>query len=269
VLVRSAKKLAAAACAAACVLLLTSCAAPVDEGGPDPGLRGQWELQSATDTAGSIPLANQLISLTIDGDTTTAGRSTCSNYRARVYGNVTSLWVTASLPRAENCGIQAQQDIEHRYIDDLNQVRTSSLSGGVLDLMAPGIDLRFVRALAVPTTLVVERTWHLTTVRPDSYYGNSNSAYYSIGGATLRLGADGTMTGTTGCHSFTANYSQNAGEIVADHLVEHPSGDCESMSPTADAVLLQVVRAGFTFFSESGALSISSPRAQLTLDFVD
>ncbi len=266
---RTAKKLAVIACAAACALLLSSCATPVDEGGPDPGLRGQWELQSATDAAGAIPLANQLISLTIDGDTTTTGRSTCSDYRAHVYGTVSNLWVTATLPRAENCGIQAQEDIEHRYIADLGQVRTATLVGGVLDLIAPGIDLRFARALAVPTTLIVKRTWHLTTVRSDSYYGNSNSAWVNIGGATLRLDPDGTMTGTTGCHSFTATYTQNAGEIVAAHLVVRSAGECTSTSPTADAVVLQVVKAGFTFFSESGALSISSPRAQLTLDFVD
>jgi heat shock protein HslJ len=262
-------RLAAIACAAALALLLASCASPPDEGGPDPGLRGQWELQSATDAAGAIPIANQLISLTIDGDTTTTGRSACSDYSAHVYGTVSNLWVTATLPRAENCGIQAQEDIEHRYIDDLNQVRTSTLDGGVLDLLAPGIDLRFARALAVPTTLIVNRTWRLQTVRADSYYGNSNSAYVNISGASLVLGSDGSLTGTTGCHRFTAKYQQNAGEIVAQHIVEHASGDCAGTSSTADVILLQVIKAGFTFFSESGALSISSPRAELSLTFVD
>jgi heat shock protein HslJ len=267
--VSTAKKLAAIAIAAALALLLASCASPADQGGPDPGLRGQWELQSATDAGGPIPLANQLISLTIDGDTTTTGRSTCSDYRAHVYGTVSNLWVTATLPRTEDCGIQAQEDIEHRYIDDLNQVRTSNLDGGVLDLLAPGIDLRFARALAVPTTLIVDRTWRLQTARADSYYGNTSSAYVNIGGATLLLDHDGTLTGTTGCHRFTAGYQQNAGEIVVQHLVEHPSGACAGTSSTADAILLQVVKAGFTFFSESGALSISSPRAELSLTFVD
>src|SRR5580704_4054196 len=106
------RKPAAMACAAALALMLASCASPQDDGGPDPGLRGQWELQSATDAGGQIPLANQLISLTIDGDNTTTGRSTCSDYRAHVYGSISNLWVTATLPRAENCGIQAQEDIE-------------------------------------------------------------------------------------------------------------------------------------------------------------
>lgn len=263
------KKLASIACAALVALLLASCASPGDEGGPDPGLRGEWELQSATDVGGAIPLANQLISLTINGDNSTTGRSTCSDYRAHVYGSVSTLWVTATLPRAENCGIQVQEDIEHRYINDLNQVRTSTLAGGVLDLLAPGIDLRFARALAVPTTLVVDRTWRLTTARADSYYGNSSSASVSISGATLRLNRNGTLIGTTGCHRFTALYLQNAGEIVVQRLVEHPSGTCAGASSTADVMLLQVVRSGFTFFSESGALSISSPRVELTLDFVD
>jgi len=263
------RKPAAMACAAALALMLASCASPQDDGGPDPGLRGQWELQSATDAGGQIPLANQLISLTIDGDNTTTGRSTCSDYRAHVYGSISNLWVTATLPRAENCGIQAQEDIEHRYIGDLNQVRTSTLDGGILDLLAPGIDLRFSRALAVPTTLIVDRTWRLQTVRADNYYGDTSSVYVNLVGATLLLDRDGTLSGTTGCHRFTAAYQQNAGEIVVQHLVEHPFGQCTSNNSAADAVLLQVIKSGFTFFSESGALSISSPRAELSLTFVD
>ena len=43
------------------LVLLSACSGPRDEGGPDPGLRGEWELQSATDAGGNIPLANQLI----------------------------------------------------------------------------------------------------------------------------------------------------------------------------------------------------------------
>ena len=72
----TAKRLVSIVGAAAIVLLLASCAAPKDQGGPDPGIRGQWELLSAKDAGGTIPLANQLISLTIDGDNSTSGRST-------------------------------------------------------------------------------------------------------------------------------------------------------------------------------------------------
>jgi heat shock protein HslJ len=262
----------AAACALA--LLLASCAGPKDEGGPDPGLRGEWELQSATDAGGTIPLANQLITLTIDGDNSTTGRSTCSDYTAHVYGSVATLWVTATLPAVENCGIQAQLDIERRYISDLNQVRTSTVSGGVLHLLAPGIDLQYQKALAVPLNLVVDRTWKLATVAPDSYYATSNPTLEPETGATLRFSSKGTLTGETACSTFTARYTQNAGEIVVSDLDKNRAVstngkyECIGERQTADVHVLDVLNSGFTFQSGPSDLKISSPRAELTLGFV-
>jgi heat shock protein HslJ len=266
---QTARALAAVASAVAIALLLASCAPTRDEGGPDPVLRGQWQLQKATDADGEIPLANQLITLTIDKDATTAGRSTCSSYRAHVYGSASALWVTASIPQPQHCGIEAQHDLEHRYIEALGRVHTATVSGGVLHLLAPGIDLQFERALALPLTYLVGHTWRLTAIRADSYYSAADPESVSIGGATLRFGGDGELTGRTGCHTFTGHYLENAGEIVVHHLRERAAGGCRGKSPTADASVLQVIAAGVTFVSESGALSISSPSAQLTLDFVD
>ena len=268
-LVHIAKRLSAITGAGAVLLLLSSCAAPQDEGGPDPGLRGQWELQSATDEAGTIPLANQLITLTIDGDNTTTGRSTCSDYTARVYGDVSTLWVTATLPRAQDCVSQIQQDIENRYINDLNQVRTSTLTGGVLHLLAPGINLQFHRALAVPLNLVVGHTWKLSTVAPDSYYATTNPVPMSETGATLRFTDKGTIVGETGCRKFTANFQENAGEIVTSHVVQHEKSTCIGDAQAADTHMLSVLTSGFTFLSGVGGLKIASPRAELTLEFVD
>ncbi|HEX4057863.1 MAG TPA: META domain-containing protein [Galbitalea sp.] len=253
----------------AVALAVSGCASRPDEGGPDPALRGQWELQSGTDAQGTIPLANQLITLTIDGDSSTTGRSTCSDYRAHVYGSLATLWVTATLPKAEHCGIQAQQDIEQRYINDLNQVRTSTLSGGVLDLLAPGVDLRYQRALAVPLTLVVGHTWQLETVKADSYYATQNPLPFIERGATLKFSKKGSLTGATGCRSFSTTYRENAGEIVIGKLVNHEKHGCDSDQQAVDTYVMSVVQSGFTFTSGLGELGISSPRAEITLAFVD
>jgi hypothetical protein len=257
------------------LLSITSCADPRDEGGPDPGLRGQWELQSATDTGGTIPLANQLISLTINGDNSTTGRSTCSDYRAHVYGSVSSLWVTATLPAVENCGIQAQLDIERRYIGDLNQVRTSTVAGGVLHLLAPGIDLQYQRALAVPLGLVIGHTWKLATVAADSYYATANPTPVAETGATIHFTADGILTGQTECSRFTARYVENAGEVIVTGVeknlkfVTDGKQRCVGEAQTADIHLYEVLTSGFTCLSSASDLKLSSPRAELTLGFVD
>jgi heat shock protein HslJ len=257
-------------CAALAVLMLAGCASPEDKGGPDPQLRGQWELQKATDNAGIIPLANQLISLTIDGDTTTTGRSTCGNYRAHVYGDVTSLWITATLPPVEKCDIQVQQVIEHRYIADLNKVRTSMLAGGILDLLAPGgVDLQYQRALTAPLTLVVDRSWKLASIGEDSYYSTSNPAAFPEAGASLKFSRSGMLSGRTGCRTFTARYAENAGEVVGSGLRTTRFWHCDNEAQTVDRDVLDVLESGFTFLSSNGGLQLTSPGAEVRLGFTD
>lgn len=270
--VRSTARLGAvAATVAVLALVLGGCASASragDIGGPDPGMRGQWELMSATDPGGSITLANQRISLTIAGEDTTGGRSTCSNYGAHVYGTLSNLWITATLPRAEHCGIQAQQDIEQRYINDLNQVRSSTVTGGVLDLIGPGIDLRYQLALNIPLDLVTGQTWKLATVSADSYYATTNPTPVPQTGATLYFNKDGKLTGSTGCRRFTANFLENAGEIVINHFSYRLQGKCTENEVAADTYVVSVLEAGFTFFSGAQLLDVSSPRAEIDLGFV-
>jgi heat shock protein HslJ len=270
------RTLATILAAGALLVSVAACAPTQDRGGADPGLRGQWELQSATDGDGSIPLANQLISLTIDGDSNTFGRSTCSDYTAHVYGSEAMLWVTATLPAVENCGIQAQLDIERRYIGDLNRVRSSTVSGGVLHLLAHGIDLQYQRALVVPLNLVIGHTWNLATVAPDSYYATGNPTRVAEIGASIRFSRQGQISGQTVCTTYRADYAENAGEIVIRNLKKTSrlmttdgNEGCIGESLSADTHLFDVLTSGFTFLSGLGGLTISSPRAELTLGFVD
>lgn len=181
---------------------------------------------------------------------------------------MSTLWVTATLPRVQNCGIQIQQDIEFRYINDLNQVRTSTLTGGVLHLLAPGIDLQFHRALAVPLNLVVGKTWRLATVAPDSYYATTNPEPDPETGATLRFDQNGTLVGRTACNTFTAKYEQNAGEIVVRNLAARSAGCSAADGSVAQTHLLLLLKSGFTFLSGASDLKLSSPRAELSLGFV-
>jgi heat shock protein HslJ len=268
-LVHTAKRLASILGATAILLLLTSCAAPQDEGGPDPGLRGEWELQTATDHNGAIPLINQRISLTIAGDNSTSGRSSCSDYRARVYGSLSTLWVRATVTRALHCASPAQQAIERRYLDALNRVRTSILNGGVLDLLAPGIDLHFQRAIIVPLTLVVGHTWRLTTIGDDPYAATTRQTLHLATGATVRFSPNGEVAGSTGCSSFSGRFTQNAGEIVVSRLQHQLMGRCLGSQNDVDARVLAVLRSGFTFTSAIGELAIASPRAGVALSFID
>ena len=258
--------------AAAALLMLGGCAdSGADHGGPDPAIRGQWELLSAKDDGGRIPIANQLITLTIASDATTNGRSTCSNYSARILGPSSSLWVTTKLPRAEHCGIQIQEDIEHRYIADLGQVRSARLTGGggILDLVAPGIELEYQRALVIPLNLIVNQTWSLTSASADSYYAVNDPTIVPVSGANLYFGSDGILTGSTACRQFTAHYVENAGELVVDRFDIHNEGPCSTQQITSDNYTMSVLESGFTFLSRTDQLVLASPRVELELTFTD
>ncbi len=264
-----AKQLVAIVGVSTVLLMLTSCSTPQGGGGSDPGLRGQWQLESASDSFGPIALANQLISLTIDGDATTSGRSSCSDYTAHVYGTVTSMWVTTTVPHAGSCVVAAQKYIEHRYLKDLGQVRTSTITGGVLHLLGPDIDLRYHRALSIPLGLMEGHQWKLTTVSPDELNPGPKVLPKAEPGANLLFSAHGFMIGETRCNLFTAKYTENAGEVVTSNLVQHSKPGCDAVSQKTDGRVMSVLTSGFTFLSGGGFLTLTSPRAGLTLGFVD
>lgn len=268
------KRVAALVLVGVILTALGACASPRDEGGPDPGLRGQWQLQSATDRFGAVPLANQLITLTIRGDNSTTGRSTCGGYTAHVFGDRSQLWIVARAPVAQACQSDVQQAIAFRYLDALNNVRTSTVSGGVMHLLASGIDLQYHRALAVPLGLVVGHTWKLSTVLPDNYYPPAVVPVPTPAkGASIRFAADGRLSGQTECNTFSGDYVQDAGELVVSNLrktVRYLTSarlPCGGDAHTTDVELLTVLTSGFTFLSEAGALKLSSPRAELTMWF--
>jgi hypothetical protein len=262
--------LAAAALAVTGVLMLASCAEPGDHGGADPRIQGQWQLTSATDSGGKINLLGQAITLTIDGDTDTSGRSSCSDYKAKFLGMAQSLWVTATLPRTIDCGSALQQDLEMRYINALNYVRSATVSGGDLDLLAPGIDLHFVRALFHPMTRMIGHLWSLSTVTFLGFDGASATTGYEAHGVVIQFNKNGTLRADSACTTVTARYVQNAGQIVADHVVVHTTSNCDDQNSASDDYIVRVIDASFSFSTFTGGqLAMTSPRVGVTLGFVD
>ncbi|HEY4269862.1 MAG TPA: META domain-containing protein [Galbitalea sp.] len=264
------RMLAALTLAIAGALVLSSCATAGDHGGADPRIQGQWQLTSATDAGGTIDLLGQTITLTIDGDTDTTGRSSCSDYHARFLGMAQSLWVTATLPHTIDCGSALQQSLEMRYMNALNYVRSATVTGGVLDLLAPGIDLHYVRALFHPMTRMIGHVWSLSSVSFLGFDGASATTGYYPHGVALQFNKNGTLRADSTCTTVTAHYIQNAGQIVADHVVVHTIANCDDPNSTSEDYVLRVVDASFSFSTlTSGQLAITSPRVGVTLGFDD
>ncbi|MCU1469778.1 MAG: hypothetical protein JWQ39_927 [Glaciihabitans sp.] len=253
----------------AAVLATSACSSPGDRGLAEPQLQGQWQLASATDAGGRIDLQNQAISLTIGSATSSTGRSSCSNYHAQFLGTTESLWVTATLPQRIDCGSLVQQVLEQRYIAALNYVRSATVNGGDLDLLAPGIDLHYVRALFIPMTFVVGRTWQLTSLTSLSFAADVSPPAIPEHGASIQFSENGTLRADTGCLSITAHFIQDAGQIVADHVVVHGINTCGDHSQSFDDDLVRLIDSSFSFTSGKGGLDLICPREGVALGFVD
>ena len=256
---------------AAAALLLAGCAPARDVGGPDPQLRGQWELESAKDAAGKLALADQRITLTIGSDTTTSGRSSCSDYTARVFGTTSGLWVDPTLPKETNCRTGSQKLLETRYIRDLRSVHYGAISSGVLTLRAAKVTLVFSRALKIPLTLMTNRVWTIESITLDTSTTAPDlleHAPVAASGATIMFSKSGTLSGSDGCRGFSAQYTENAGEIVIRDLQSGKTG-CSEDALNVDAYLMSVLTSGFTWLSANGQLNIDSPRVGVGLYFVE
>jgi hypothetical protein len=269
-MMKTVRALAAATTALLAAIALAGCTSPGDHGGPDPALRGEWILAKARDGGGAVDLLHQYITLTIAGDTTTSGRSACSDYSARFFGPLSSLWVTATLPHDIDCGTALQQTLELRYIAALGQVRSATVVGGVLDLTAPGIDLRFERALRYPMTLLLGHEWALQSVAPLNLQTGLEDETVSIQGAYLRFTQDGTLTVQTECASIVARYTQNAGQIVPSHISVKGASTCGSgYDSSVEDYLIRLIDSAFTFRAIQGRMTLTSNRVGVTLGFIE
>jgi heat shock protein HslJ len=236
-----------------------------DQGAPDPQLRGQWLLADAKDEGGPINLLSQYLTLTIDRDTTTGGRSSCSSYTASVFGTPDSLWVQATLPRQTDCGTAAQQALEFRYIADLDKIRAATVQGDDLHLTADGIDLHFVQVTPTPLKLIVNRLWYSATLRPLSLNTSDTPVSYVEPGASFRFGDDGTLTAVTGCGVIAAHYVENAGEIISTDITVDTRTACGGYDDALDDYLVRLIDSGFTFAATPRELTLTSKRALLQL----
>ena len=144
------------------------------------------------------------------------------------------------------------------------------LAGGVLELLAPGIDLSYQRALAVPLTLVVGHTWQLQSVKADSYYATDESAARDRARSDPRPSARPESSpeppDAAVQHHLHRERRRDRHRQTAQPTQARP---CDSDEEAIDTYVMSVVKSGFTFISGLGELGISSPRAEITLAFVN
>ncbi|MGH2712218.1 MAG: META domain-containing protein [Actinomycetota bacterium] len=239
--------------ASAVVLLaLSSCA-----GEPSVLREGQaegaWELRSGTVEGKPLPMVpSHRITLRIDGETA-RGTSACNGYGARfdIEGTRVSFSEIQSSAMLCDPAIMAS---ENAYVSALFEVNTAGREGEELVLSGSDATLRFRPVAPVPLDDLVGRRWILESLVEDQVIAPARGEE-----ATLELKADGTVSGSTGCRSFTGTWVAEGDEIVLP-TSQAKGGRCpDHHLADQDGHVFGVIGDGFVPVIEGDRLTLSDP----------
>ena len=199
---------------------------------------GDWSLVRGTVDGAALPMVPGAdITMSVEGSQI-SGRSACNQYGGEIVvvnGEVRF----GPLFMTEMACDEPIMASEAAYHAALGKVRAASLDGDALTLSGPGVELVYARLAPPPTAALVGTTWRLDSLI-------TADAVSSVMGdpATLILGEDGTLTGSTGCRTFAGRYAESNGEIVFSPFAMEQT-DCDPALAAQDDHVTAVLGDGF------------------------
>jgi heat shock protein HslJ len=205
---------------------------------------GDWQL-----VAGLTLVDNYPITMSID-DTNVSGRAACNSYFGTVTVNGSAVSFAELGQTAMGCE-PAVMAAEATFLTMLGLAESFEYAEGGLVLETPQGDLVFHEVAPAPTAALIDTTWMLETLLE----GETAS---SVGGdpATLLLGADGTLSASTGCRTLTGSWLENGGVIIVPEL--SAEGECPDELWKQDSLVVTVVGDEFSAEIEGDRLTLTS-----------
>lgn len=243
---------------AALASLLTACGAgPSGPAGPapgDPDLDGSWHLVSGRDALGSLPdPASRTITLVVDGRDA-AGVSACNHYSTTFSLDGDDLRIGPAAGTEMACEPPVME-LEQRYLEALVGVRHAQRAETTLSLTGPDVVLDFELDPPVVDRDLVGTTWLLDSLVD----GDTASSTYP--GGELRLLADGTLEGSSGCAPFRGRYRVEGDDVTVTALDVGRSED--AACPFAQhRHVVDVLTEGFTVEVDGDRLTLLSARGR-------
>lgn len=204
------------------VLLLASCGGADStpsvggsDGAPsDPA--GSWVLLGSQPTIDVPDDARVTLEVAADGDAwEVGGTAACNSYGGTVAtdGNT---WRGQGYAATEMACDEPRMAAEQAYLDALDAVDTwTRPSADELVLTGADVELRFESLPAVPTAELTATTWVLESLVTGT---GADAAVSSLAPgadeATLRLEPDGTVEASTGCRTFSGEWTETGDEIL-------------------------------------------------------
>lgn len=214
--------------------------------------QGSWQLVAGHVGDTDVPIVeDHPITLTIEGSTI-GGTSACNSYGARLEVEGGRLRIGELSMTAMGCE-EPIMAAEVAYTGALGRVNEITMDGDVLVLRGPNVELRFEALPAPPTDDIVNRTWRLESVVVDDVASPPRGDL-----ATLELRSDGTLSGSTGCRTFTGTWIEAGEQITTPNLVMTDIG-CAPELTEQDGHVVAVIGDGFVPTVEGRRLTLSDP----------
>lgn len=229
-------------------------AAPSPASSPSAGIVdavGDWRLVEGSDGGAAIPLVKGSdVTMTVSGSQV-SGRSACNLYGGEIIVVDGEVRFGAMFMTEMACDEPIMAS-EAAFMAAMGKVRAARRDGERLTLTGAGVTLVFEWVEPPPTADIVDTTWVLDSII-------TGDAVSSVMGdpATLVLAADGALTGTTGCRSFTGRYTEANGEIRFVEFAMDQT-DCDPGLAAQDSHVVSVLGDGFRATVEGQRLTLSS-----------
>ena len=229
----------------AAVVGLMAAAACGDGAAPDP--QGAWELEEGT---GVTLVPGHRITLEVEGEEI-QGRAACNLYGGTMQLDDDSVTIGPLDQTAMECEPDVM-DAERAYLDLLTGAETIAVDDDELVLTGAEGELRFALLPPVPEADLYDTTWTLETL-----IDGETSSSTSGDAATLTLGADGTISGSTGCRTLTGAYVVQGDEIIVTSM--SADGSCPSDGMwRQDGHVVEVLGDGFRAEVDGDRLTLTS-----------
>ncbi len=252
------------ASAALVVVLLAACAGPGAPGGgsatpgggpagpeagagpgaegPPAALVGGWELRGGRGPDGEVvPQDGHPITLEIDEEHW-AGSGGCNRYSGsgRLDGDEVTMSQIAVTGMA--CMEDGVMEAEAAYLAALTTVDRWSVEGDTLTLSGPEAELEFTRMAPVPDAPLVGTTWQLAELISGDGPDAAVSSVWRE--AELVLGADGRLSGSTGCNRMMGGFELDGEVLVLGPLATTRMACTDDGAAEQERQVLGVLDAG-------------------------
>lgn len=246
-------------------LLASACGddSSTDVGAPDTGgtdnatddssLDGAWILvDSNVDGAPLALLDDYAVTMNIDG-AELGGRAACNSYGGNVVLTDTEFQSTELFQTEMGCEEPAMS-LEFAYLSSLGRVTSWTRAGDIAELTGDGVSLTFEIVPPPPTADLVDTAWELDTIITGD---TASSTIANADTAHLSLAADGSLSGSTGCRSFTGAYVETGGTITITSLTME--GECAADLVSQDNAVVSVIEGEVTVTIDGPHLTLMAP----------